>query len=91
MSDEHPTGAALRRQMELLNARIEMLKQHAATAAGTAIDWQRVDDVRCDLDRAFDSLDDEVDAAIKRVLEQLVEALKRKFEEAGLGDGPEGA
>jgi hypothetical protein len=81
MSDEHPIGAALLREVEKLGERIEVLEAEAAKLAGRSTDWQKVDETRIDLDRAFDELDTDVHRAIDQTLGRLGDALRRKFAE----------
>jgi hypothetical protein len=79
MSDEHPIGAALRRQLELLSGRLEVLEQRHARAEAQAIDWQQIDELRIDQDVAFDALDLDVEAAIERRFSAEAAALRRRI------------
>jgi hypothetical protein len=79
---ERTIGAELRRQMERLSGRVEVLEAAAARAEGRTIDWQKVDDGRIDLDASFDSLNDDVQRAIEAAFGRLADAFRRKFAEA---------
>lgn len=76
---ERTIGSALRRQLELLGARIELLESNAARAEGRTIDWAAVDETRIDLDRALDELDADIQAAISSSFGQVATALRRRI------------
>lgn len=79
MTDERMIGGALKRELQRLSARVEMLERQAAQIRGVPVNLLAIEEGRVDLDVALDQLTEDVDAAINDAFARVALELKRQI------------